>query len=82
MNTNKLNELKALAESAGFQTTTLKHTHSTILNIKIDAERSFVIEAIFDNGSVRHIAENVFFYFGSRTSIKKILEFLTSKIAA
>ena len=82
MNTNKLDELRNLAELAGFKTTTLKHTHSTVLNIKIDAERSFAIEAMFENGSVRHIAENVFFYFGSRTSIKKVTEFLTSKVAA
>jgi hypothetical protein len=78
MLTEKMQTIKNLAEAKGYRTLVRKLEDRTFLNVFMANGLGIAVEANFENGGVRHIVEREIHGFGSRVSMKSIMEFLTA----
>ena len=78
MLTEKMQIIKNLAEAKGYRTLVRKSEDRTFLNVFMANGLGIAVEANFENGGVRHIVEREIHGFGSRVSMKSIMQFLTA----
>ena len=78
MLTEKMQTIKNLAEAKGYRTVVSNLEDRTFLNVFMPNGYGIAVEANFEDGGVRHIVERTIYHFGSRVSMKSIMEFLTA----